>query len=81
MARVQVGIDDASRLAVTGICPDEKAVSAITCLRAAVAYYYGLGIIVNRVMTDRARVAPPVQARWRGGRAANLSPSRQPARP
>jgi transposase InsO family protein len=49
---VHIAIDDASRIAVTGICPDEKAVSAIACLRAAVAYYQGLGITVSRVMTD-----------------------------
>jgi transposase InsO family protein len=49
---VHVCIDDASRIAVTGIYPDEKAVSAIAALRAAVAYYHGLGIKVSRVMTD-----------------------------
>ena len=73
--------DDASRIAVTDIDPDEKAVSAIACLKAAVACYDGLGIKVSRVMTDRAGVTPPVQARWRGDRATNPSPSRQPARP
>ena len=49
---VHVCIDDASRIAVTGIYPDEKAVSAIAALRAAVVYYHGLGIKVSRVMTD-----------------------------
>ncbi|MGL5011168.1 MAG: helix-turn-helix domain-containing protein, partial [Paracoccaceae bacterium] len=49
---VHIAIDDASRIAVTGIYPDETAVSAIACLRAAVAYYHSLGIRVNRVMTD-----------------------------
>ena len=49
---VHVCIDDASRIAVTGIYPDEKAVSAIAALRAAVVYYNGLGIKVSRVMTD-----------------------------
>lgn len=49
---VHIAIDDASRVAVTGIYPDEKAVSAIACLRAAVAYYQSLGITVTRVMTD-----------------------------
>jgi transposase InsO family protein len=53
---VHIAIDDASRVAVavavTGICPDEKAVSAIACLRAAVAYDQSLGITVTRVMTD-----------------------------
>jgi transposase InsO family protein len=49
---VHIAIDDASRVAVTGIYPDEKAVSAIACLQAAVADYQGLGITVTRVMTD-----------------------------
>jgi transposase InsO family protein len=49
---VHIAIDDASRLAVTGIHPDEKAVSAIASLHAAVAYYQSLGITVARVMTD-----------------------------
>jgi transposase InsO family protein len=49
---VHVCIDDASRIAVTGIYPDEKAVSAIAALRAAAAYYQSLGITVTRVMTD-----------------------------
>ncbi|MGL4236567.1 IS481 family transposase [Tabrizicola sp.] len=49
---VHIAIDDASRIAVTGIHPDEKAVSAIACLRAALAYYESLGITVTRVMTD-----------------------------
>ena len=34
---VHVCIDDASRIAVTGIFPDEKAASAITALRSALA--------------------------------------------
>ena len=49
---VHVCIDDASRIAVTDIYPDEKATSAIACLRASVAYYQSLGITVARVMTD-----------------------------
>ena len=49
---VHICIDDASRVAVTGIFPDEKAVSAIAALRAAAAYYESLGITVTRVMTD-----------------------------
>ncbi len=32
--------------------PDEKAVSAIAFLKAAVAYYASLGVTVTRVMTD-----------------------------
>ena len=49
---MHICIDDASRLAVTDIYPDEKATSAIACLRASVAYYLSLGIKVSRVMTD-----------------------------
>ena len=49
---VHICIDDASRLAVTDIHPDEKATSAIACLRALVAYCLRLGITVARVMTD-----------------------------
>jgi len=49
---VHIAVDDASRVAVTGIYPDEKAVSAIACLRTAVASYQTLGITVTRVMTD-----------------------------
>ena len=49
---VHVCIDDASRIAVTGIYPDEKAVSVIAALRSAVAYYHRLSIKVSRVMTD-----------------------------
>jgi transposase InsO family protein len=49
---VHICIDDASRIAVTGIFPDEKAVSAIAALQSAVAYYKSLGISVTRVMTD-----------------------------
>jgi transposase InsO family protein len=49
---VHVCIDDASRVAFSQIFPDEKAVSAIAFLRAAVAYYKSLGVTVARVMTD-----------------------------
>jgi transposase InsO family protein len=49
---VHVCIDDASRIAFTMIMPDEKAVSAVAFLKAAVAYYKSLGITVVRVMTD-----------------------------
>ncbi|TPW25724.1 DDE-type integrase/transposase/recombinase, partial [Pararhizobium mangrovi] len=49
---VHVAIDDASRIAFSQIMPDEKAVSAVAFLKAAVAYYESLGITVERVMTD-----------------------------
>jgi transposase InsO family protein len=49
---VHVCIDDASRIAFTQIKPDEKAVSAVDFLKAAVVYYKSLGVKVARVMTD-----------------------------
>jgi transposase InsO family protein len=49
---VHVCIDDRSRLAFSQILPDERKASAVTFLEAAVAYYAGLGIAVERVMTD-----------------------------
>jgi transposase InsO family protein len=49
---VHVCIDDASRVAFSQILPDEKKESAVAFLKAAVAYYRGLGIAVTRVMTD-----------------------------
>ena len=49
---VHVCIDDASRVAFTQIKADERRESAISFLRAAVAYYASLGITVQRVMTD-----------------------------
>jgi transposase InsO family protein len=47
-----VCIDDASRLAFVEMKPDEKAISAVAFLRAAVASYQRLGVTVARVMTD-----------------------------
>lgn len=49
---VHVGIDDNSRLSFSQIHPDEKAVSAVAHLKAAVAWYASLGVRVARVMTD-----------------------------
>ena len=49
---VHVCIDDASRLAFTQVLKDEKKNSAIAFLKAALAYYAGLGIKAQRVMTD-----------------------------
>jgi transposase InsO family protein len=49
---VHVCIDDASRLAFSQILPDEKKESAVAFLKAAVAYYQGLGVTIARVMTD-----------------------------
>ena len=49
---VHVCIDDNSRVAFSQILPNEKAVSAVAFLSAAVAYYKSLGVSVARVMTD-----------------------------
>jgi transposase InsO family protein len=49
---VHVCIDDHSRLAFSQIHPDETQHSAVPFLKAAVAYYTGLGVTVSRVMTD-----------------------------
>jgi transposase InsO family protein len=49
---VHVCIDDASRLAFSQILPDERKQSAVAFLKAAIAYYASLGVIVARVMTD-----------------------------
>jgi transposase InsO family protein len=49
---VHVCIDDASRIAFSQIMPDEKKESAVTFLKAALAYYASLGVSVARVMTD-----------------------------
>lgn len=49
---VHVCVDDHSRLSFTQIHPNEKAVSAITHLKAAVQWYKHMGITIKRVMTD-----------------------------
>lgn len=49
---LHVCVDDASRIAFTAIYADEKKQSAIAFLKAAVAYYEGLGVKITRVMTD-----------------------------
>ena len=49
---VHVCVDDATRIAYVEILADEKAITAIGFLKRAVAFYAGLGITVQRVMTD-----------------------------
>lgn len=49
---VHVAIDDASRLAFTTIHPDESCDSACKALLAALDYYAGFGIRIQRIMTD-----------------------------
>ena len=49
---VHVAIDDASRVAYSQVLPDEEADSACAFLRAAVAYYAGLGVQIREILTD-----------------------------
>jgi transposase InsO family protein len=49
---VHVAIDDNSRVAYSQVLPDEETLSAVVFLRAAVAYYAGLGVIVRGLLTD-----------------------------
>ncbi len=49
---VHIAIDDHSRIAFAKVMPSEKKRSAIAFLKAAVAYYQGLCVKVERVMTD-----------------------------
>ena len=49
---VHVAIDDCSRVAYCQVLPDEEGLSASAFLRAAVAYYAGLGVAVREVLTD-----------------------------
>jgi transposase-like protein len=61
---VHVAIDDHSRVARADIFPDQTKESAIAFLFATIAYFKSLGIIVERVMTDRdVRRASPVTPR------------------
>ena len=49
---VHLAIDDHSRVAFARIKPDEGALSCAEFLREAIAFYAGLGVNVERVMTD-----------------------------
>jgi len=49
---LHVAIDDASRLAYSEILPDERQESAVAFLGRALAWFTGLGVTVERVMTD-----------------------------
>jgi len=49
---VHVAVDDASRIALSTIHPDETSHSACRALTAALRYYAGFGIRIQRVMTD-----------------------------
>jgi transposase InsO family protein len=49
---VHVAVDDHSRLAYAEVLPDEKAVTAISFLHRAIAFYGRYGITVERLLTD-----------------------------
>ena len=49
---VFVAVDDHSRVAFTGIHPDERKESAVSFLRSTVAYYAKLGVTIQRLITD-----------------------------
>jgi transposase InsO family protein len=49
---VHVAIDDHSRIAFTQILPRFDAACAIAFLRASLAYYASLGIVIRRLLTD-----------------------------
>ncbi len=49
---VHVAIDDHSRVGFSQAYPDETRDSTIAFLRAAVAYYAGLGVAIARLLTD-----------------------------
>lgn len=47
-----VAVDDHARIAFTAMHPDERTPSAVSFLKAAVAYYANLGITVRQLLTD-----------------------------
>ncbi|HVP34157.1 MAG TPA: IS481 family transposase [Steroidobacteraceae bacterium] len=52
---MHIAIDDASRVAYAQLLPDESADCTVVFLRAAVAYYAGLGVRIKGVYTDNAK--------------------------
>jgi len=52
---LHIAIDDASRVAYAQILPAEDADCSVAFLRAAVAYYAGLGVHIKGVYTDNAK--------------------------
>ncbi len=47
-----VAIDDHARISFTAMHPDEKTPQAVQFLKNAVAYYAGLGVTIQRLLTD-----------------------------
>ncbi len=50
---LHVAIDDHSRVAFACLHPDEKQPSVLDALRQAVAFYAEVGVLIQRVLTDR----------------------------
>jgi len=63
---VHVAVDDATRLAYVEVLGDARRNTTTGFLLRALRWFSAQGIKAERVMTDRAIVAPSVQARWRG---------------
>jgi transposase InsO family protein len=51
---LHVAVDDATRVAYVAVRPDELAASTVSFMAEAVAFFAGLGVQVERVMTDNA---------------------------
>lgn len=51
---LHVAIDDATRVAYVAVRPDEQAASTVSFVREVVTFFDGLGVQVERVMTDNA---------------------------
>jgi len=51
---LHVAVDDATRLAFVAVHPDERALTTVHFMRAAVAFFADHGVRVERVMTDNA---------------------------
>jgi transposase InsO family protein len=75
---LHVAIDDASRVAYAQILPEEDASCCVAFLRAAVAYYAGLGVRVKGVYTDNAKA---YRGRDFASTCSALGPTHQYTRP
>jgi transposase InsO family protein len=51
---LHVAVDDATRVAYVAVRPDEQAVSTVSFVQEAIAFFAGHGVRVERVMTDNA---------------------------
>ncbi len=79
---VHLAIDDHSRVSFVAIKPDETSASCTQFLREAVAAYAGLGVRIDRVMTDNGaatrRSSIPCAKNWASDTSA---PARTRPRP